>query len=102
MAKFSDNAVPSLVVAIVIGLVMFNLNQTNDRITRLEDNQQEIAVALATLTAQFAAFEEEVGARFAAIDTRFGAIDARLTKLDENQLEIAQTLARLVALAEAG
>ncbi|MYA85437.1 MAG: hypothetical protein F4Y12_07615 [Acidimicrobiaceae bacterium] len=140
-AKFSDNAIPSLVVAVMAGLVLFffnetgdritrldadigdqinetndritrfdesvgdQINETNDRITRLdtehdarfirlEENQRQLAVTLAALTAEFSAFREEV-------DARFEAIEARLTRLEENQQEIAVTLARLVALVEA-
>ena len=122
-AKFSDNIVPSLVVAVIAGLVLFlfsetsdritkldadigdRITETNDRITRLEEstdarftkleeNQQEIAVTLAALVAEFAAFEEDV-------DARLAAVDARLTRLEENQQQIAVMLARLVALVEA-
>jgi len=95
-AKFSDNAIPSLVVAIIAGLVMFSLDQTNDRITRVEDritrleanidtrftkleeSQQQIALTLATLVAEFSAFQEH-------IDVRFDAVEIRLAKLEENQ-----------------
>ena len=81
------------------------ITETNDRITRLdtehdarfirlEENQQQLAVTLAALIAEFSAFREEVYARFEAIE-------ARLTRLEENQQEIAVTLARLVALVEA-
>ena len=122
-AKFSDNAIPSLVVAVIAGLVLFFFNETSDQITetnhritrldesvgdritrldtehdarfiRLEENQQQLAVTLAALIAEFSAFREDVYARFAAIE-------ARLTRLEENQQEIAVTLARLVALVEA-
>ncbi len=83
-AKFSDNAIPSLVFGLFAGLMLFNLNETSDRITRLE---------------------ESIDTRFAAVDARFvrleAEIDARFTKLEENQKEIALTLARLVALFEA-
>ena len=177
-AKFSDNAAPTLVVAVIVGLMLFIFSETSDRITRLEadidarfvkleENQQDIAVALATLVARFTQLEDEIDTRFAAvdtrftqledeidtrfaavdtrfaavdarfdkledeidtrftqledeidtrfaavdarfdkledeIDTRFAAADARFDKLEENQQEIAQTLARLVALVEAG
>jgi len=132
-AKFSDNAIPSLVVAVIAGLVLFFFNETGDRITRLEasidarfaavdarfasleENQQEIAVTLAALIGEFAAFREDVDNRFAAVDARFAAVDARfasvdarfdaietrLAGLEENQQEIAVTLARLLALFEA-
>lgn len=118
-AKFSDNAIPSLVVAVIAGLVLFLFNETSDRITgvedritrleesidtrfaavdarfaKLEENQQEIAVTLAALVAEFAAFEEDV-------DARLAAVDARLAKLEASQQEIAVTLTRLVALFEA-
>ena len=122
-AKFRDNVVPSLVVAVIAGLVLFFFNETADRITRLdtdigdritrleaehdarfirlEENQQEIAVTLATLIGEFRAFQHDVDNRFDAVDTRLTAIEARLAKLEENQQEIAVTLARLVALLEA-
>ena len=111
-ANFSDNAIPSLVVALIAGLVLFFFNETGDRITRLEagidarfakleENQQQTAVTLATLVAEFTAFEEDVDARFAAVDARFAAVEARLAKLEENQQEIIVTLVRLVALVEA-
>ena len=83
-AKFSDNAIPSLVVTVIVGLVIFSLNETSDRITRLKDG---------------------IDTRFTAVDARFTKleddIDARFTKLEESQHEIALTLARLVALFEA-
>ena len=111
-AKFSDNIVPGVAVAVMAGLVLFFFNEvsdqiteTNDRITRLdtehdarfirlEENQQEMAVTLAALIAEFSAFREDV-------DARFTAVEARLTRLEENQREMAVTLARLVALFEA-
>ena len=117
--KFRDNIVPGVVVAVMAGLVLFFFNETsdqitetNDRITRLEEsidarfaavdarfakleeNQKEIAVTLATLIGEFTAFREDV-------NNRFAAVDARLTRLEENQREMAVTLARLVALFEA-
>ena len=147
-AKFSDNAIPSLVVAVIAGLVLFFFNETGDRITRLdadiggritkleesidtrftrleesidtrfaevdarftklEENQQQIAVTLATLIGEFTAFQQDVNNRFDAVNARFDAVDARLdaietrlTRLEENQQEIAVTLARLVTLFEA-
>ena len=129
-AKFSDNAIPSLVVAVIAGLVIFFFNETGDRITRLdadisgritrleesidtrftevdarfaklEENQQQIAVTLATLIGEFTAFQQDVNNRFDAVDARFDAVEARLTRLEENQQEIAVTLARLVTLFEA-
>ncbi|MDE2753770.1 MAG: hypothetical protein OXI83_14430 [Gemmatimonadota bacterium] len=129
-AKFSDNAIPSLVVAVIAGLVLFFFNETGDRITRLEEsidahfaavdsrftkledevnarfakleeNQQQLVVTLATLIGEFSVFQEDVNNRFAAVDARLDAIETRLTKLEENQQEIAVTLARLVALFEA-
>ena len=113
-AKLS-NAGPTLVVTFIVGLMLFIFSETSDRISRLEagmdtrfakleENQQEIAVMLATLIAEFAAFEEDVDARFAAVDARFAAVDARfavvdarLAKLEENQQAIIVTLARIDA-----
>ncbi len=106
-AKLS-NAGPTLVVTFIVGLMLFIFSETSDRISRLEadmdarfakleENQQEIAVMLATLIAEFAAFEEDVDARFAAVDARFAVVDARLAKLEENQQAIIVTLARIDA-----
>ncbi len=105
-AKFSDNAIPSLVVAIIAGLVIFSFNETSDRVTRLEE---DINARFAAVDARFTKLEDDINARFTKleddIDARFTKleddIDARFTKLEENQQEIALTLARLVALFEA-
>ena len=80
-------------MAVSAGLVLFFFNETGDRITRLEaghearfirleENQQQIAVTLATLVGEFAAFREDVDTRFDAIDARFDAIDNRFAGVD--------------------
>ena len=91
-AKFSDNAIPSLVVAVIAGLVLYSFNETSDRITRLEDSVNDRFTAV---DARFTKLEDNIKADFTAVDARF-------TKLEEGQYEIAQTLAVLVALFEAG
>ena len=91
-AKFSDNAIPSLVVAVIAGLVLYSFNETSDRITRLEDSVNDRFTAI---DARFTKLEDNIKADFTAVDARF-------TKLEEGQYEIAQTLAVLVALFEAG
>ncbi len=123
-AKFSDNAIPSLVVTVIVGLVIFSFNETSDRITRLEDDidarftavdarftklEDEIDARFTKLEdeidARFTKLEDDIDARFTKldneIDARFATVDARFTKLEENQHDIALTLARLVALFEA-
>ena len=105
-AKFSNNAIPSLVVTVIVGLVIFSFNETSDRITRLKD---DIDTRFTAVDARFTKLEDDIDARFTKleddIDARFTKleddIDARFTKLEENQHEIALTLARLVALFEA-
>ncbi len=94
-AKFSENAIPSLIVGIIAGLVIFSFNETSDRITRLED---DIDARFAAVDARFTKLEDDIDARFTKLEDE---IDARFTKLEENQQEIALTLARLVALFEA-
>ena len=91
-AKFSDNAIASLVVAVIAGLVLYSFNETSDRITRLEDSVNDRFTAI---DARFTKLEDNIKADFTAVDARF-------TKLEEGQYEIAQTLAVLVALFEAG
>ena len=163
-AKFSDNAIPSLVVAVIAGLVLYSFNETSDRITRLEDSvndrftavdarftklednikadftaidarftklednidarftklednikadftavdarftklEDNIKADFTAVDARFTKLEDNIKADFTAVDARFTAVDARFTKLEEGQYEIAQTLAVLVALFEAG
>ena len=127
-AKFSDNAIPSLVVAVIAGLVLYSFNETSDRITRLEDSvndrltavdarftklEDNIKADFTAVDARFTKLEDNIDARFTklednikadftAVDARFTAVDGRFTKLEEGQYEIAQTLAVLVALFEAG
>ena len=101
-AKFSDNAIPSLVVTVIVGLVIFSFNETSDRITRLKDDIDTRFTAVdarfTAVDARFTKLEDDIDARFTKLEDD---IDARFTKLEENQHEIALTLARLVALFEA-
>ena len=90
-AKFSDNAIPSLVLGLFAGLMLFHFNETSSRVTRLEDRVTRLEHSI---DARFTRLENEINARFDAVDARF-------TSLEENQHEIALTLARLVALVEA-
>ena len=88
-AKFSDNAIPSLVVTVIVGLVIFSFNETSDRITRLED---DIDARFTAVDARFTKLEDEIDARFTKledeIDARFtkleDEIDARFTKLEDD------------------
>ena len=90
-AKFNETAIPILLVGLITGLMLFNFNETSDRMTRLEDR-------ITRLEDRITRLEENIDARFAKLEDD---IDARFTKLEENQQEIAVTLARLVALLEA-
>ena len=104
-ARLNETAVPVLLVGVITGMMLYFFNETSDRITRLEER---IDVRFAAVDARFAKLEAEIDTRFAKleaeIDTRFAKleteIDTRFTKLGENQQEMAQTLARRVALLE--
>ena len=123
-AKFGETAIPILLMGLITGLMLFNFNETSDRITRLEDDidtrfaelKDDIDTKFAAVDARFTKLEDDIDARFTKleddidtrftkleddIDAKFAAVDARFTKLEENQQEIAVTLARLVALLEA-
>ena len=106
-AKLS-NAGPTLVVTFIVGLMLFIFSETSDRISRLEadmdtrfakleENQQAIAVTLATLIAEFAASETRFAKFEEDADARFAVVDARLAKLEENQQAIIVALARIDA-----
>ena len=105
-AKFSETAIPILLMGLITGLMLFNFNETSDRITRLEDDidtrfaelKDDIDAKFAAVDARFTKLEDDIDARFTKLEDD---IDARFTKLEENQQEIAVTLARLVALLEA-
>ena len=94
-AKFNETAIPILLVGLITGLMLFNFNETSDRMTRLEGRITRLEE---NIDARFAKLEDDIDARFTKLEDD---IDARFTKLEENQQEIAQTLARLVALVEA-
>ena len=105
-AKFNETAIPILLVGLITGLMLFNFNETSDRMTRLEDDiDARFAELKDDIDARFAELKDDIDARFAAVDARFtrleAAVGARFDKLEENQQEIAVTLARLVALLEA-
>ena len=118
--KLRDNALPGLAMTIVAGLVLFTLEGTGDRITRLEDRVTRLDDRVTRfedrVDARFTKLEDDIDARFTKledrvtrlderVDARFTKleddIDARFTKLEENQHDIAQTLAVLVALVKA-
>ena len=70
--NFTENFFSTVFVGIIVGVAMFGLGVVNDNLN----------------------------ARFTAIDARFAAIEDRLDKLEENQQEMALTLTRLVTLLE--
>lgn len=82
--NFTENFFSTVFVGVIVGVAMFGLGMVNDNINE-----------------EFA----DIDARFAAVDARFNKleddIDARFIRLEENQLEMALTLARVVALLEA-
>ena len=71
--NFTENFFSTVFVGVIVGVAMFGLGVVNDNINK----------------------------EFADIDARFAKVDARFTRLEENQLEMALTLARVVALLEA-
>lgn len=71
--NFTENFFSTVFVGVIVGVAMFGLGVVNDNINE----------------------------EFAEIDARFAAVDARFNRLEENQLEMALTLARVVALLEA-
>ena len=78
--NFTENFFSTVFVGVIVGVAMFGLGVVNDNIID-----------------EFA----EIDARFAKVDDRFAAVDARFNRIEENQLEMALTLARVVALLEA-
>ena len=83
--KLRDNALPGLAMTIVAGLVLFTLEGTGDRITRLEDS---IDARFLAVDARFTQLENSIDARFLAVDARFtqleDSIDARFTRLEDS------------------
>ena len=71
--NFTENFFSTVFVGVIVGVAMFGLGVVNDNINK----------------------------EFADIDARFTKIEDEITKIEENQLEMALTLARVVALLEA-
>ena len=70
--NFTENFFSIVFVGVIVGVAMFGLGMVNDNLN----------------------------ARFTAIDDRFAAIEDRLDRLEENQQEMALTLTRVVTLLE--
>ena len=118
--NFTENFFSTVFVGIIVGVAMFGLGVVNDnlnkefadidaRFAKVDTRFAKVDDRFAAVDARFNELEDEIDARFNKledeIDARFNEledeIDARFTKLEENQLEMALTLARVVALLEA-
>ena len=78
--QIAENPLASLLGALIVVLLGFNLTFTHDRINRLEDT---------------------VDARFAQIDARFAQVDARFASLESGVAEINLKLTALIAALNA-
>ena len=74
--QIAENPLASLLGAVIVVLLGFNLTITHDRINRLENT---------------------VDARFAQIDARFAQVDARFDSLESDVAEINLKLTALIA-----
>ncbi len=93
--NFTENFFSTVFVGVIVGAAMFGLGVVNDNIN---DEFAEIDAQFAAVDARFIRLEDEIDARFIRLEDE---IDARFAKLEENQMEMALTLARVVALLEA-
>ena len=82
-AQLTDNPLMTILGTAAVGLLIFTLTRTENRISRLEDR----------MDAGFAA----VDARFAAVDARFDALE---DKVDEINLKLTALIAALNATDE--
>ena len=76
LQQLGENPLQALFGAALVALLIFNLNSTNDRITRLEERMD---ARFAQVDARFAALEEDV----AEINLKLTAIIAALNMTEE-------------------
>ena len=88
--NFTENFFSTVFVGIIVGVAMFGLGVVNDN---LNDEFAEIDARFAAVDARFNKLEADM-------DARFTKLEDEIMKLEENQLEMALTLARVVALLE--
>ena len=81
--QIAQNPLASLLGAVIVVLLGFNLTVTHDRINRIED--------------RITRFENTVDARFAQVDARFAQVDARFASLESGVAEINLKLTAFIA-----
>ena len=79
-AKLTDNPLLTVLGTLAVALLVFNLNRTDNRISRLEDRMD---------------------AGFASIDAKFAAQDAKIAELDAKIDEINLKLTALISALNA-
>ena len=92
--QIAENPLASLLGALIVVLLGFNLTFTHDRINRLEDT---VDARFAQVDARFA----QIDARFAQVDARFAQVDARFASLESGVAEINLKLTALIAALNA-
>ena len=119
-AQIAENPLTSLLGGIIIILLAatfatsnIRIDDTNDRITRLEGKidtrfaaqDQKIDTRFAQVDARFAAQDQKIDTKFAQVDARFAAqdqkIDARFDSLESDVAEINLKLTALIAALNA-
>ena len=95
--QIAENPLASLLGAVIVVLLGFNLTITHDRINRLENTVDarfaQVDARFAQVDARFA----QVDARFAQVDARFAQVDARFASLESGVAEINLKLTALIA-----
>ena len=76
LKQLGDNPLGALFGAAIVALLIFTLNSTNDRITRLEGHMD---------------------ARFAQVDARLAALEDDVAELNENMAELDRKLTAIIA-----
>ncbi len=92
-SRLAENPLPSILAAVIVVLLGYNLTVTNDRIS---DTNDRISRLEDRMDARFAAQEAKIAALDAKIDAKFGELDA---KIDDLNLKLT---ALIVALETSG
>ncbi len=99
-ARLVENPLPSILAAVIVVLLGYNLTVTNDRISdtndRISDTNDRISRLEDRLDARFAAQEAKIDALDDKVDAKFGELDA---KIDDLNLKLT---ALIVALETSG
>ncbi len=103
-SRLAENPLPSILAAVIVVLLGYNLTVTNDRISdtndRISDTNDRISRLEDRMEARFAAQEAKIDALDAKIDALDDKVDAKFGELDAKIDDLNLKLTALIVALE--